>query len=79
MKCQERLFDFLLAPSQNNDNSYYKDLASKNWTFWRPIMEKMSTFEEMSRMDEEDIAEFNAAIDIKIENVKRAREEAKNN
>lgn len=42
-------------------------------------MEKMSTFEEMSRMDEEDIAEFNAAIDIKIEIMKRAREEAKNN
>lgn len=37
----------------------------------------MSTFEEMSRMDEEDIAEFNAAIDIKIKNVKQAMEQAK--
>ena len=35
----------------------------RTWHFWRPIMERMSTYEEMSQLDIDEVMMFNAAID----------------
>lgn len=77
-----RLFRFLqVSKSLKNltsDPTYYRRLALKSWLFWRPIVEKMATYEEMERMSEEDMREFDAAIDIQFEKIKAAQNEQLN-
>lgn len=47
------------------------------WAFWRPVLNKILTFQEASNASYEDIIDANAALDIKIEQEKIAIEKAK--
>lgn len=43
----------------------------QEWGFWRPIMEGMSTFSEMSTLYADEIEEFNIAIDLYIDHMNK--------
>ena len=41
--------------------------------FWRPIMERVLTYTEASKMHEEELLEVNMALDIYIDNINKTR------
>ncbi|MFE0394753.1 hypothetical protein ACFW4G_03635 [Paenibacillus lactis] len=49
-----------------------KERASRNWSQWRLLLSDMSiTYSDLNRMDDDDIAEANAALDMYLEQQKR--------
>lgn len=48
--------------------------AESHWLFWRPVMEKVISYEEAKRMTQHELFEVNAALDIYIEKINQARE-----
>lgn len=47
------------------------------WSFWRPVINKVLTFSEACSATLDDIIDANAVLDIKIEQEKNAIEKAK--
>lgn len=44
-----------------------KNRATRNWAMWRLLLSDMNiTYSDLQAMDEEDLAEANAALDIYI-------------
>ncbi|UVI28166.1 hypothetical protein [Paenibacillus spongiae] len=49
-----------------------KDRAQRNWPVWRLLLSDMSiTYSDLDLMDDDDIAEANAALDIYIDQQKK--------
>lgn len=49
-----------------------KDRARQNWPQWRLLLSDMSiTYSDLALMDDEDLAEANAALDLHIEQQKK--------
>ncbi|MBD8026421.1 hypothetical protein H9636_07085 [Ureibacillus sp. Re31] len=44
---------------------------------WRPILEKMLTYQEARSMTQHELFEANAALDIHLEKIEQAREAKK--
>ncbi|TDF92165.1 hypothetical protein [Paenibacillus piri] len=52
--------------------------AEKNWAMWRLLLSDMSiTYSELNQMDQDDLAEANAALDIYIEMMEADMEKSK--
>lgn len=50
-----------------------KARAQKNWRYWRLLLSDMNiTYSDLNNMDDDDIAEANAALDIHIKQQKAA-------
>lgn len=50
-----------------------KARAQKNWGYWRLLLSDMNiNYSDLDKMDEDDIAEANAALDIHIKQQKAA-------
>ncbi|HBZ80913.1 MAG TPA: hypothetical protein DEP07_11070 [Brevibacillus sp.] len=50
------------------DKSEAKRRAKERWPYWRLLLSDMNiTYSDLDKMDEDDIAEANAALDIHIE------------
>lgn len=45
-------------------NKNYRQIALDEWAFWRPILEKVASYTEMSEMSVDDALTLNAALDI---------------
>ncbi|WP_036690216.1 hypothetical protein [Paenibacillus tyrfis] len=46
--------------------------AEENWPIWRLLLSDMNiTYGDLDRMDQDDIAEANAALDIHLENLNK--------
>ncbi|WP_173220919.1 hypothetical protein [Paenibacillus alba] len=59
-------------------NDEARKRAERNWGMWRLLLSDMNiTYTDLDRMDLDDIAEANAALDIHIEMVKKSTEEKK--
>jgi hypothetical protein len=51
-----------------------KDRAKNNWRYWRLLLSDMNiTYSDLDKMDEDDIAEANAALDIHIKQQENAQ------
>ncbi|WP_148089722.1 hypothetical protein [Paenibacillus xylanexedens] len=49
-----------------------KDRAKRNWLMWRLLLSDMSiTYSDLNNMDEDDLLEANAALDIHIEQMNK--------
>ncbi|WP_301171029.1 hypothetical protein [Brevibacillus nitrificans] len=47
--------------------------AQRNWAYWRLLLSDMNiTYSDLDKMDDDDIAEANAALDIHIKQQKDA-------
>lgn len=52
--------------------------AKKNWSQWRLLLSDMGiTYSDLDKMDMDDIAEANAALDIHIEMTKKEAKKSK--
>lgn len=52
--------------------------AEQNWPTWRLLLSDMSlTYSDLDKMDHDDIAEANAALDIHIENINKTTKKPK--
>ncbi|RUL56461.1 DUF1322 family protein [Lysinibacillus antri] len=43
------------------------------WKMWRPVVERILSYEEVKKMSHHELLEANAAIDIQFEKIKQAR------
>ena len=68
---------FLQTQTTSKSEYHYENEANRDWYFWRPIVERMSTFEEMERRSLDEVMEFNAAIDIQIKKINEAKKNQK--
>ncbi|WP_411503482.1 hypothetical protein [Brevibacillus centrosporus] len=51
-----------------------KDRAKKNWRYWRLLLSDMHiSYSDLDKMDDDDIAEANAALDIHIKQQENAQ------
>ncbi|MEY9097076.1 hypothetical protein [Paenibacillus sp. RC84] len=48
-----------------------RNRATRNWAQWRLLIANMVTYRDLYFMDDDDIAEANAALDIHIENERK--------
>lgn len=54
------------------NNKEARERALRNWPIWRLLLSDMSiTYSDLDNMDQDDIAEANAALDIHIEKQKK--------
>ncbi|WP_025692625.1 hypothetical protein [Paenibacillus zanthoxyli] len=52
--------------------------ATERWNQWRLLLSDMGiTYRDLMEMDDDDIAEANAALDIHIEQMKKANKDKK--
>lgn len=52
--------------------------AKRNWMMWRLLLSDMSiTYSDLNNMDDDDLLEANAALDIHIEQQKKKNEKRK--
>ncbi|WP_422659118.1 hypothetical protein ACK8P5_00780 [Paenibacillus sp. EC2-1] len=52
--------------------SQARERAQKNWQLWRILLSDMSiTYSELDKMDADDLAEANAALDIHLEQMNK--------
>lgn len=56
---REKLLNFWAVKNKN-----YRKEALDEWVFWRPILEKVASYTEMSEMSVDDALTLNAALDI---------------
>jgi hypothetical protein len=50
-----------------------KERAQRNWEMWRLLLSDMNiTYSELNQMDQDDLAEANAALDLHLESLKKA-------
>ncbi|MUG68640.1 hypothetical protein GNP94_21965 [Paenibacillus campinasensis] len=55
-----------------------RERALRNWSQWRLLLSDMSiTYSDLSQMDDEDIAEANAALDHHIKMMEKANKSNK--
>ncbi|MCJ8015225.1 hypothetical protein MUG84_26510 [Paenibacillus sp. KQZ6P-2] len=53
--------------------------AKERWQYWRLLLSDMNiSYADLDRMDDDDIAEANAALDIHIKQQKREMSKGKN-
>ncbi|MDR9857874.1 MULTISPECIES: hypothetical protein [unclassified Paenibacillus] len=53
--------------------------AKNNWRYWRLLLSEMNiSYSDLNQMDDDDIAEANAALDIHIKQQQREMNKAKN-
>jgi hypothetical protein len=51
-----------------------KERAQRNWAMWRLLLSDMNiTYSELNQMDQDDLAEANAALDLHLEVIKKAQ------
>lgn len=74
-----RRLTFLREPLQKHKQRDIRRSVEEEWFFWRPIVEKMASYDTMERLDLDEIMAFNTAIDIQIEKIERQRKEAERN
>lgn len=54
-----------------------KDRAKANWRYWRLLLSDMNiSYSDLYKMDEDDIAEANAALDIHIKQLEEAKKKS---
>lgn len=52
--------------------------AERNWGMWRLLLSDMNiTYSELNQMDQDDLAEANAALDMYIEMMEKNMEKSK--
>jgi hypothetical protein len=52
--------------------------AEKNWGMWRLLLSDMNiTYSELNQLDQDDLAEANAALDMYIEMMEKNMEKSK--
>jgi hypothetical protein len=52
--------------------------AERNWAMWRLLLSDMSiTYSELNQMDQDDLAEANAALDLYIEMMEKDMEKSR--
>lgn len=55
-----------------------RERAQKNWALWRLLLSDMGiTYSDLDNMDQDDIEEANAALDIHIEQQEKNRKNKK--
>lgn len=55
-----------------------KERARENWDYWRLLLSDMGiTYSDLDNMDQDDIAEANAALDIHIEQLNKKNKNKK--
>ncbi|MFD1777011.1 hypothetical protein ACFSF2_24350 [Paenibacillus rhizophilus] len=55
-----------------------KHRAQENWHIWRLLLSDMGiTYSDLDNMDDDDIAEANAALDIHVEQLRKANKDKK--
>ncbi|WP_128102786.1 hypothetical protein [Paenibacillus sp. DCT19] len=55
-----------------------KNRAKRNWAMWRLLLSDMSiTYSDLDKMDDDDLAEANAALDIHMEHMEKQNKKKK--
>lgn len=50
-----------------------KERAHRNWAMWRLLLSDMNiSYGDLDKMDQDDLAEANAALDLHLEAIKKA-------
>jgi hypothetical protein len=51
-----------------------KERAQRNWAMWRLLLSEMNiTYSELNQMDQDDLAEANAALDLHLAAIEKAK------
>ena len=71
-----------MSAGHPRSKSYYKRKAKENWWLWRLVfppgdIKSSITYREASEMEQEEIMEANAALELRIEEAKKNRTKKK--
>lgn len=67
MSCLKKRLPFLEAESKGRPESIVRKVVMDRWVFWRPIVERIISYDEALQMSDKQLQEVNMALDILIE------------